>query len=118
MRTRMTLWIKIRMMKMMRLMMTMLPRSAAPLEEAWEEHLARWEPTGTGSCGVVLYAGKLTTYRQVLHSRGLSRRICLLNFIDFSLLLSLGLIVALVVVSNRTPAGHMVNNTQNEEIET
>ena len=111
MRTRMTLWIKIRMM-MMRLKMKMLPRSAAPLEEAWEEHLARWEPTGTGSCGVVLYAGKLTTYRQVLHSRGLSRRICLLNFIDFSLLLSLGLIVALVVVSNRTPAGHMVNNTQ------
>ena len=59
MRTRMTLWIKIRMMKMMRLMMTMLPRSAAPLEEAWEEHLARWEPTGTGSCGVVLYAGEV-----------------------------------------------------------
>ena len=114
MRTRMTLWIKIRMMKMMRLMMTMLPRSVAPLEEAWEEHLARWEPTGTGSFGVVLYAGKLTTYMQALHGdwRRLSRRICLLNSTDFSLLLSLGLIVALVVVSNRTPAGHMVNNAK------
>ena len=114
------MWIKIRMM-MMRLKMKMLPRSAAPLEEAWEEHLARWEPTGTGSCGVVLYAGELTTYMQVSHNLYANspwRRIRLLNFIDFSLLLSLGLIVALVVVSNRTPAGHMVNNTQNEEIET
>ena len=48
----------MRMMRMMPWMMVMmLPRSVAPLEEAWEELLARWARTGTGSCGGDLYAG-------------------------------------------------------------
>ena len=46
------------MRKQMRTMMMMLPRSAAPLEEAWEELLAKWVRTGTGSCGGDLYAGQ------------------------------------------------------------
>ena len=54
---------------------------------------------------------QLTESRSVIDSlwRKRSGTILLLNSTYFSLLLSLGLIVALVVVSNRTPAGHMVN---------
>lgn len=103
------------------MMVMMLPRSVAPLEEAWEELLARWARTGTGSCGGDLYAGlshhnSLTCRLQVTENSAIdslwrkrSGTILLLNSTYFSLLLSLGLIVALVVVSNRTPAGHMVN---------
>ena len=54
---------------------------------------------------------QLTESRSVIDSLWRKRfgTILLLNSTYFSLLLSLGLIVALVVVSNRTPAGHMVN---------
>ena len=45
------------MIMMMMMMMMMLSRSAAPPVEAWEEHLARWARTGTGSCGGDSYAG-------------------------------------------------------------
>ena len=49
--------IMIMTMMMMMMMMMMLSRSAAPPVEAWEEHLARWARTGTGSCGGDSYAG-------------------------------------------------------------
>ena len=58
----------MRMMRMMLpwMMVMMLPRSVAPLEEAWEELLARWARTGTGSCGGDLYAGlSQFTYMQI-----------------------------------------------------
>ena len=52
-----------------------------------------------------------TYYLQGTEDSSVKKDLCnnfLLNSTFFSLLLSLGLIVALVVVSNRTPAGHMV----------
>ena len=125
--------VQVRPLMQMRMMLPwmmvmMLPRSVAPLEEAWEELLARWARTGTGSCGGDLYAGlshhnSLTCRLQVTESRSVidslwrkrSGTILLLNSTYFSLLLSLGLIVALVVVSNRTPAGHMVNNMKHRK---
>ena len=125
--------VQVRPLMQMRMMLPwmmvmMLPRSVAPLEEAWEELLARWARTGTGSCGGDLYAGlshhnsltcrlQLTESRSVIDSlwRKRSGTILLLNSTYFSLLLSLGLIVALVVVSNRTPAGHMVNNMKHRK---
>ena len=108
------------MRKQMRTMMMMLPRSAAPLEEAWEELLAKWARTGTGSCGGDLYAGQaqLTFYLQGTEDSSVKKDLCnnfLLNSTFFSLLLSLGLIVALVVVSNRTPAGHMVKKRETQK---
>ena len=56
------------------------------------------------------------TYMQVTHNSQYT--ILLLNSTYFSLLLSLGLIVALVVVSNRTPAGHMVKNMKHRKVTT
>ena len=63
---------------------------------------------------------QLTESRSVIDSlwRKRSGTILLLNSTYFSLLLSLGLIVALVVVSNRTPAGHMVKNMKHRKVTT
>ena len=63
--------VQVRPLMQMRMMLPwmmvmVLPRSVAPLEEAWEEPLARWARTGTGSCGGDLYAGlSQLTYMQI-----------------------------------------------------
>ena len=109
----------------------LMARWAVPLEEAWAELWPRWARRGTESCGEDLCAGPLEHRLWFPRASGLGNLtrsqfewkvnwICILHKVStlllFSLLLSLGLIVALVVVSNKTPAGHRVKITNDNHI--